>query len=68
MNSPLELREVRLRGLRLPHAGQVHRGEVPQVKPRVVCEAFRSRCGGFSRSGESAAKMRQVVHPTVRGE
>jgi hypothetical protein len=50
MNSPLELREVRLRGLLVRHAAGVHQSEVPQVKPRAVCEAFRCRCGGFSRS------------------
>jgi hypothetical protein len=50
MNSPLELHEVRLRGLH----GQAACGERPfameQLKPHAVCGAFRSRCGGFSRS------------------
>ena len=58
MNSPLEIREVRLRGLvrcgEVPRAAATLPGEwqvlFRQLKPRAVCEAFRGRCGGFSRS------------------
>jgi hypothetical protein len=43
------------------------KGEVQaQVKPRAVCEAFRSRCGGFSRSVAKLAGARQKFSGCVR--
>ena len=68
MNSPLERRKVRLRGLRAAGCVRAPRlqptdGSRPsslmvqwQVKPRAVCGAFRRCCGGFSRSPREAAE------------
>jgi hypothetical protein len=51
MNSRQRRHEVRLRGL--VRCGGVPRGAVKfkQVKPPAVWEAFRCRCGEFTRSG-----------------
>jgi hypothetical protein len=57
MNSPQQLHEVRLRGRGGPAAcgvpgicASATRNTRPPLKPHAACEAFRSRCGGFSRS------------------
>ena len=58
MNSPLELRDVRLRGPLVPHWRWCTPPAPVQLKPRAVCGAFRVSSGGFSRSG--AARVRSA--------
>ena len=67
MNSPLEIHEVRLRGLPRARALPVHRGAVTQLKP-CSCRAsardraYRCPSGGFSRSGRGAAQRAKARH------
>ena len=68
MNPRLRGRENVIAAVRrrlAPRRADVHRSVVQQVKPRAVCEAFRSRCGGFSRPGRLAAIPRDLKAPAA---